>query len=55
MFDEICSGICDVIYDTIMTSKVTITGTDRVHIEDTDDGLAIYVDDNLYSISIRRV
>ena len=63
MFDEICSEMRDIIHDAIDASVV---GTDLedllaereakgLCIQYTDDGLAISVGKDLYSISIQKV
>ena len=63
MFDEICSEMRDIIHDAIDASVV---GTDLedllaerevegLCIQYTDDGLAISVGEDLYSVSIQKV
>ena len=63
MFDEICSETRYIIHDAIDASVVGTDledllaerGVEGLCIQYTDDGLAISVGDDLYSISIQKV
>lgn len=64
MFDELCSALRDVIHDAIDESINGFTevecllaerNVDGVTMTFTDDGLAIAVGEELYSISIQKV
>lgn len=63
MFDEICSEIRDIIHDTIVCSIEGIEfeefleerGLSSPCIQLVDDGLALAIGEDLYSISIQKV
>lgn len=63
MFDEICSEMRDLIHDVIDDSLINSNlgdliserGVEGVCIQVTDDGLAISIGNDLYSISIQKV
>lgn len=63
MFDEICSEIRDIIHDSIDDSLINSNladllserGVEGACIQFTDDGLAISIGDDLYSVSIQKI